>query len=43
MAVKMLDIDDELWHEFKIKCFNENQITIKAKLTQLIKAYVKGE
>ena len=39
MSLKLVDIDDPLWKEFKKKCFNA-EVTMKEQLTNLIKDFV---
>ena len=34
------DIDDKLWHKFRIKCL-EKKISANKKIKELIKAWVK--
>lgn len=38
--MKLVNVDDDLWKKFRNKCFN-NDITMKDKLTELIKQYVE--
>lgn len=40
MTKKLMDMDDSLWNKFKKKCVN-NDVTMKEKLTRLVKEYVE--
>ncbi|KKP31733.1 MAG: hypothetical protein UR20_C0033G0007 [Candidatus Woesebacteria bacterium GW2011_GWE2_31_6] len=40
MPLKMIDVDQKLWTEFKRKCF-AHDISMKDKLNELIKEYVR--
>lgn len=42
MTMKLFDFDDSLWKKFKKKCFDED-VTLKSKITELIKGYVEGD
>ncbi len=37
----LLNIEDKLWHEFKVKCAQEKK-TMTEKIKELIKKYLDG-